>query len=605
MKRSTRVLFMVGCCVATPLALVAQQPDSFVQQDDSTAPTNPYVANGRVVTATGQAAPGVQVLLEISDMRIRRPIASDQTRTDSRGEFSFDLSAYDIPTLGLEFMVDSPRYQPRIKIIEVPQGELPVEVELPVEPGTLARGTVRSADGKPLEGVRVSFPGGRPRQSDENGEWEAWGLPTGNVTVQLRAPGYAPALVDVRTQEPGIVEDLNMVLESARQLSGRVVNRRGEGIDGAMVGLKADTGQRLGSVRTRDGGKFTFTSVPDAQHAFEIAAQAPPPFLFTVERRTIAPDSTDPVDVILDEGLYMTGRVTTTDGHALASARIVINDPDRGAPLGETVSDADGNWRLGAFEPKAAVQVVVLPGSSDATWGIGDLVVAPAAPGSPAMDGEVELWNRPFSSRFKVSVKDGRVVMTRIDDGAGGMGGEVLYDAPWDGQAERIEGTVAVPTEGRTGTFTMTRRYQAIGAQGPNALAGEWEIREELTAATTLASPALMNVTLPRLPVDVRSDSVVPPATTIAGRVVREDGTPFIDGKVYLTDWNRTRVLQLTTSIKPDGTFTMSGVPVDGTFLLSAFENDGEHRTGMKIARGGLADVILTEGDPPPDPMDE
>lgn len=605
MKRLVRTLLMVGWWVATPLASTAQQPGSFAGQDDSTAPANPYMATGRVVTEGGIAAPGVMVLLEISDMRIRRPIASDQQRTDSRGEFSFDLSAHDIPTLGLEFTVDSPRYQPRIKIIEVAQDALPAQVELTVEPGTLARGTVTNTEGKPLEGVRVVFSGGRPRQSDENGEWEAWGLPTGRAVLQLRAPGYAPANVEVTSEEPTIVEGIEVILESARQLSGRVVTRAGMGIDGAYVGLATlDTNQRLAPVRTRDGGKFTFTSVPDAQHDFRLTAEAPPPFLTTVEEVNVAPDSSTALELVLDEGLFLAGRLTTQAGTAVGGARVLVLDM-QGSQLGEAVADADGRWRVGAFEPGEALRVVALPGVAEANWGIADLVIELPKAGATTMTGFVELWNRPFSSTFEATMKDGRLSMTRTDTGRGGLGARVVYDAAWDGEAEKIEGTLEVPEQGRTGTFTMTRRYKAVGAEGPTALAGEWEIREEVGAARLLPSPTMWSVTLPVLPVDVRTDHSVAEAGRIAGRVAFADGSPFVDGQVMLGGWNRTNVLMLRAPIKPDGTFELAGVPADGTFRLMAQDAAGEAQTREQIARAGLTNLLLTDGERPADGIDE
>lgn len=616
MKRLANVLLMVGCCVAAPLASMAQQPDSFLGQDDSLAPANPYMATGRVVTEGGTSAPGVLVLLEISDMRIRRPVANDQTRTDSRGEFSFDLSAHDIPTLGLEFTVDSPRYQPRIKIIEVAQDALPVEVELTVEPGTLARGTVKNVEGQPLEGVTVVFPGGRPRKSDENGEWEAWGLPTGKAVVQLRKAGYAPANIEVASDEPTVVEDIDVVLESARQLTGRVTNRRGDGLDGAFVMLTAlDSRQRLGPIRTRDGGKFTFTSVPDAQHQFEIVAEAPSPFLTTVDRIEVAPEDTTAVEVVLDEGLFLAGRLTLGADAPMGGATVVVLDADTERRLAETVSDAEGRWRVGAFEPGTKLRLIALPGIAEATWGIGDLVIEPMKPGASALDGFVEMWNRPFSSKFSITLKDGRIAMTRRDDGSGGMGGDVVYDAAWDAKAETVEGTLAVAAQGRSGTFTMARRYSApvakdvAGQTGDAAalasMAGEWEIREELTAASTVPSPTMWSLALPKMPVDVRTDRSVVEAGKIAGKVLRSDGSPFIDGTVFLGGWNRTRVLTLRAPIKPDGTFSLNGIPADGTFELYATDAEGERGTRPRLARAGVADLALSEGDPPADGIDE
>jgi hypothetical protein len=61
-------------------------------------------------------------------------------------------------------------------------------------PGRLS-GTVLAADGgRPLAGAQVSVVNGVPTRADANGEWTLTGAPSGTRVLEVRAPGYYPAL---------------------------------------------------------------------------------------------------------------------------------------------------------------------------------------------------------------------------------------------------------------------------------------------------------------------------------------------------------------------------------------------------------------------------
>jgi hypothetical protein len=89
----------------------------------------------------------------------------------------------------------------------------------------------------------------------------------------------------------------------------------------------------------------------------------------------------------------------------------------------------------------------------------------------------------------------------------------------------------------------------------------------------------------------------------ISGEALRADGTPFIDGTVYLRDWNGTEVYRPEAKIEAGGRFRFERVP-EGTFILQAVSSDREHGTDPMIVRGGIEGVQLIE-DPEPDPIDE
>lgn len=90
-----------------PVAAFYQIPEDILNADNAPR-ENIHRVDGSVMSEDGPAT-NVEVLVEITDMRVRRQIDTLRTRTDENGESPIDLSKFEAPELGLRPPRDSSR----------------------------------------------------------------------------------------------------------------------------------------------------------------------------------------------------------------------------------------------------------------------------------------------------------------------------------------------------------------------------------------------------------------------------------------------------------------------------------------------------------------
>ena len=134
--------------------------------------------------------------------------------------------------------------------------------------GTSIAGVVRDADGKPIAGAEVFAGEYRFRglasvaQADEQGRFRSTHVAPGRVVLTATAKGFAPALHKVHAgSETGLVE---FRLKPSRPLRGRVVDKEGRPIPGALIEAGEWQGHRpLEWQANSDGrGRFEWTDAP-------------------------------------------------------------------------------------------------------------------------------------------------------------------------------------------------------------------------------------------------------------------------------------------------------------------------------------------------------
>ncbi|MEQ8820421.1 MAG: carboxypeptidase-like regulatory domain-containing protein [Sumerlaeia bacterium] len=557
---------------------------------------------GLVSGPEGPAA-GVRVLLELSDMRIRRQVAFLETVSDDTGRFRFDLSEHDMPVFGLQFNTVSPRFQESLEIIEASRAEMPVRVELAVQPGAVAQGIVTDSEGTPLEGVEItSWAGVRPQVSDEKGEWEVFGLAMGRNQLTFRKEGFADEFLNVAPEGPVTVSGLEVVMQSARSLRGRVVDQSGEGVPRATALLRFPG--RFQQTAGDESGLFVFKAVPKDVTGGELHLEAKG-FLPTTHEISEADVSTEGEaeseearTYAIDNGVFVRGHVRLPDGKPAPGSIVIAGE--QGGPLApRSMVRQDGQWELGPFPPGEEVAFTALPPNPVEIRTAADVYLEDA-PGRGRYVGGVDYWPAGFASDFTATLANGKVEMRRRDKGERGFGAEVVYRADWDGAGNEIKGEVEVVGMRQSGTFSMRRRYG--GAGGP--LAGEWEIREFIDPSRLNVAPVRKSLALPIITGTTALDLALVPSRTLSGQVVKENERPFLDGEVLILDWNGSRVFQPRAEIGIAGRFSFDRVP-DGVFRLIARSGDGQDSVGPVLARGGAEGLVLSPEMSREDPMDD
>jgi hypothetical protein len=114
----------------------------------------------------------------------------------SRGEAGTDRIEAEVPASGFlrrDLFLGEARMAARADTARAGDSVPPLP-QARTGPGRLS-GTVLAADGgRPLPGAQVSVVNGVPTRADANGEWTLTGTPSGTRMLEVRAPGYYPAL---------------------------------------------------------------------------------------------------------------------------------------------------------------------------------------------------------------------------------------------------------------------------------------------------------------------------------------------------------------------------------------------------------------------------
>lgn len=162
----------------------------------------------------------------------------------------------------------------------------------------VATGRVVDASGRPIAGARVRPPGGASMQlvlpgnltvagepavvahADANGAFTAVVVGDGPHQLLVRAPGFAPRLIDVRIGEPRTV-----VLEPGGSLRGIATTEQGAPVAEARVLLRgASWYDRAGAFTAADGA-FSFDALGTGLADIEIVARGRSPWRGTVDLR--------------------------------------------------------------------------------------------------------------------------------------------------------------------------------------------------------------------------------------------------------------------------------------------------------------------------------
>jgi uncharacterized GH25 family protein len=349
-----------------------------------------------------------------------------------------------------------------VRGIVVGPGREPMDLgKVVLRRGATLDGQVVDPQGKPLADCQVRiflsggmtlarfFAAGAQEESLEtrtgaDGGFTLAGLPEGRpVTVQVSGKGYSSATlpgIQVPPEPP-----LRVTLSPSSRISGRIVDESGTPVTRAQVLAVAEGGGPGGGGAAGPldaNGGFVIENVSPGRFTLAVAV----PGFLPAQRRGIevaAGKDVSGLEVVVQKGATVEGRVTTADGRPLAGTHLrVMPTADPGGPvlaglgLSEAVADGDGAYQLpGVAEgtrsilaeerdhPRAVQTLTIHPGSNHLDFQLADgrevsgQVVDPQ--GQPVPGAEVSL-SSPAGGWHGAATTgpDGGFRLTAVPDGA-------------------------------------------------------------------------------------------------------------------------------------------------------------------------------------------
>ena len=340
---------------APGIAFVLVEPDA--EASVSLALSEGGYATGQIVDSDGRPLTG-RVRLEVFEERGLSPAASDAVSAEAGADGRFALGP--LPTGKLGLGVSAPRHTARRVEVAIPVRGRAVDLgQVTLETGLVIRGSVRDREGNPVPGARVSASSkGRIERSEGEAVTESdaafviAGLRAGPHELIAAAAGYATA----RSQaEPG-GSPVTLVLQPGGEITGRVVDARGDPVDDADVESQATDDPRWGprgtSGRSDEGdGRFELRDVAAGTYVLQVRASGRGEASVTAVR--VEPGRpTNVGTVMLSRGGVVQGVVVDADGQGIPGATIHL-EKDLHMQMGqhETQTGASGAFELRGVPP--------------------------------------------------------------------------------------------------------------------------------------------------------------------------------------------------------------------------------------------------------------
>ncbi len=543
--------------------------------------------------------------------------ASGEDQTDEHGRFAvtglgkgpFVVSAAAEGEDAPGGSVERPgEWRTRVSDVRPAGGEL----ELTLEPPLGVAGRVIDDLGQPIASFRVlarTRSGGgmlaglgaeteQDEFEDENGEFFLDGLRAGDWELFAAAEGFGrpePAPVLLPLEEGAVLE---LVLERAASVRGRVIDPFGQPVAGAEVGLQrtlADFGRRAmdegepPSAASDENGLFDLTGlspgISNLVASAEGFAESEPASVELVAAEVI-----EDVVVSLRTGGRITGEVFDDDGKPYPGQTVLAQVPTN--PTGQEFTTTDGEGRF-AFENLAPD-----------TW---QVMTFPTGGGSLA-DGESD--GDDFGAFFGAM----KLTMAEVRDGEET---HVQLGAPPKDPVQ-IHGRLIAAGEPVPGAMIV---FFADGTGGMEAMKfansdakGEFEVqlsqpgRYMLNVQNVTGTGQQENVEFAEeIPEAAEHDLVIElPVGGISGRVVGPDGSPVggvrislgVDGPLRNGSFTGGNSAEIVTD--DDGRYRLQwlragtySVSAGGAFLGGLFGDTGDKTFGRQVRNG----LRLSEGE--------
>lgn len=505
--------------------------------------------SGVVLTPEGTAIAGAVVQVPARpDLRygVGRP-----TFTDDQGHFQLD----SVPLGSLSLRVTAAGYAPlRVRDIRVTADVSQPRVEIVLTPGASAFGQVVDVSGVPIEKATISLeaveePGesfSTPSLAD--GTFRFANLVTGErYDATVRHAGYLEAKVP--RFDAGVEVDLGVIqLLRGASIAGRVVDASSAPVTHARVFARRTAESSHESVVLSapeidfefDGGGASSVSVgPDGE--FRIEGLEAGDYTITVHAEGFTTYQGDSLsvgesvelkglDVQLDRGLSITGRVVDPAGRAVPGATVTASVPGFFGARTQATSDVEGAFRIsGLTEP-----VYGLTAKSPA---LGTTSIADVPTGS-----DVELRFRARASLIgTVSSATTGLPIEEFD---------VSVDPVRSSPAELDFDVMALLRE------TTPQRFK--DPSGAFRLAGLEPGAHSLVIRAKSFAPSEQEIVL-REGEELSLELLLERGGAVTGRVVNADGEPIVGATVRLREEKKTSRVVTAISISFGSTDGSSG----------------------------------------------
>jgi hypothetical protein len=327
--------------------------------------------SGRVVRSEGgQPVAGAEVRATPTERSAAMMFNNQSVTADDSGAFTLGnlvAGSYRVSARKGGLVGQTPQ------VVGVASGAGADSVEIAVSTGGVVSGTVKSSDGKPVAGARVSllarnFFGGsgeNSARSDAKGAYRIEGVLPGDFRLHATADGYGSEGGEIAVSGP-ITRDF--VLPEGIVVSGIVLDAAGRPAAGAEVEA---------SSRPSGGGMFTSDrGTTDAEGRFTFKRLGPGEITLTAKRgdevarfgpEPLAPATKKELTVKLERGARVSGQVVWDDGAPAAGIRINGSTREMGGARVEGRSGPDGTFTMGPFPPGESSIAAQAPGDR-ITW---------------------------------------------------------------------------------------------------------------------------------------------------------------------------------------------------------------------------------------------